>query len=829
MLIRIRYLEEDPSTVILERRRELAGYEIYVVEQWACSRIHPTFVITTFTGLAHHTVPVGVLSVPINEEYWSPRLRVYLKAIAKFHARKKETPLGTLMVTNLSGFPSALTVIPVPGGDVRRFREEFIVNEDLKRLGCSGRAGLSLSTPTGATQAKFLQLYRTSERIQLTAAVMELVKRCQVALVMFSKLAPEYADGLLCDVTERAINNWWTEVGTEYFNVEPSDGILGPTTVAAILGMFLGARNRLNAYGTPVSKDAFDLPATKRGIAHFQKAQKLSKTRRLDRQTLDRLHRVTSKAAANSEGWTVPRAVKSTVAELGGRGGEMVMGIVGARDKTGIAEVETLEISTFIDVLSGERCKWLWHGKPRKNVGGDMLKNLATEEEMVFSGDEQAGYQWTSRKRDSTSEQGGLVSHLDHLYIHPNQGSQTSLEPSDRDQAFRKNVLRTVTGRMNDARTGLGRFKDAVGIHGLRSHNHKYSRDESVEVQYETISRSTTHMSTGPEVPGHDVQSRNIPARASAIEVSSLSPDQDEAAPVDNASDNQSRRQGELFEDPVRSEPIRSEVVLTGGGFSNSDMPQTSEISDGSSREDLQARPRAAKSRRKPKLTTGATKRHPIADVDHRSIVRRTRSLWEPLRDDSEMKHRIVRPRQLSFSIVDNTIRADDLSTSDEVHDTLSRIDVQGALAHELQLRVSAEKMHSDLLLLESLDTLWLQQDVESIERLVHSLEQDRTDLDDTYHRLLEESGALREALVELVAEEKNSVLEALKDVETLAAKLEYEVGALRSKVEDVEDGVAEYERQATRLEDRSRGLDQEEIREASWIWHLILLLVGLK
>jgi len=75
------------------------------------------------------------------------------------------------MVTNLSSFPSALTIIPVPDGDIRKHRQEFIVNEDLKRLGCSGRSGLTLSDPTPATQAKFHQLYKTCDRIPFLQSV----------------------------------------------------------------------------------------------------------------------------------------------------------------------------------------------------------------------------------------------------------------------------------------------------------------------------------------------------------------------------------------------------------------------------------------------------------------------------------------------------------------------------------------------------------------------------------------------------------------------------------------------------------------------------------
>jgi hypothetical protein len=32
-----RYLEDDPKTTMLARRQQIEGYEIYLVEQWACS------------------------------------------------------------------------------------------------------------------------------------------------------------------------------------------------------------------------------------------------------------------------------------------------------------------------------------------------------------------------------------------------------------------------------------------------------------------------------------------------------------------------------------------------------------------------------------------------------------------------------------------------------------------------------------------------------------------------------------------------------------------------------------------------------------------------
>jgi hypothetical protein len=199
--IAARYLEDDPKTTLLARRQKIEGYEIYLVEQWACSRSHPTFLITTYTGNPADVVLASVISVPADEAEWSPQMRLYFRSLDEFHARRKETPYGTLMITNLSGFPSSLTVIPIPGGELKKYREVFFVNENLKRLGCSGRLGIKLAPPSSATEAKFHQLYRTSEKIPFNASVIELVKLCQVALVLFGKLEPEFADGLLCDVT----------------------------------------------------------------------------------------------------------------------------------------------------------------------------------------------------------------------------------------------------------------------------------------------------------------------------------------------------------------------------------------------------------------------------------------------------------------------------------------------------------------------------------------------------------------------------------------------------------------------------------------------------
>ena len=821
-----RYLEEDPSTMVLERRRRLTGYELYIVEQWACSRIHPTFVITTYTGLEQNSVVVGVLSVPTNEEAWSPRLRVYLKAITKYHARKRETPLGTLMVTNLSGFPSALTVIAVPDGDLKKHREDFIVNENMKRMGCSGRAGLNLSPPIGATQAKFMQLYHTSDRIPLYNAVIELVKLCQVALLLFGKLAPEYADGLLCDVTEQAINDWWTELGNEYFNVDPSDGILGPTTVAALLGILMGARNRLNAAGAPVAKDVFDLVNTKRGIAQFQRAQKMERTRRFDRQTLEKLHRVTAKAASG-KGWTVPRAVKSTAAELSGKGGELVHG----REKASIAEIETLDIETFVQMGSGERFKWLWYGKPRKNNESDVFSSLGSDEGMILNDNEQDG----GKKRASVDDDTSLRHVLsDRIYLSSSLGSHTSIDHSEKDQGLRKAVFKNVSGKATDARSGLGRIRDVVGMKGLRGHYHKYSKDVDDGDSFKEKPRTSFEEPMQPELKGHASSNPIAP------------PDSGEQSLV--GSQQSSRRGSGFTGDKTRPEQTRSkdgfkEVVYSGEFDKSASSLESPFVSHGrTDRSDYMSAMENASGihsrtegrepfddSRKGSLTfedTAAIKKmqdfkgqyHPAP------LLRTTRSLPKLSGNTSKYWDRRW-PRQLSFTAMVDVLAAGiDSGMTDEDNIT-ARENAHSTLSLEKSLAVQGLVMGQRLEDCEKQVASWVEQKVDHIEIYEQQAASDQVKLDLIHHQKLDDYKVLHDGSDDLLSEERSNLTEAVKDLENLGAKLEYEISTLESKVEEAENGVADFERQVLQIEARAGELDEPGEAKISWAgWFMRML-----
>ena len=832
-----RYLEEDPSTLVLERKRRLKGYELYIVEQWACSRVHPTFVITTYTGVEEQSVVAGVLSVPTDENAWSPRLRVYLKAITKYHARKRETPLGTLMVTNLSGFPSALTVIAVPDGDLKKHREDFIVNEDMKRLGCSGRAGLNLSSPTAATQAKFRELYHTSERIPLYNAVIELVKLCQVALLMFGKLAPEYADGLLCDVTEQAINDWWTEIGTEYFNIDPSDGILGPTTVAALLGILMGARNRLNAFGAPVAKDVFDIVSTKRGVAYFQKSQKIERNRRLDRQTLDRLHRITAKAASG-EGWAVPRAVKSTVAELSGKGGEMVHG---RGERAGIAEVETLDMDTFIQRGLGGRFKWLWYGKPRKNNESDVFSNLGGDDGMILNNNDSGVYNRSSKKEDHLDDDFLRHALSERIYSNTLNGSQTSVDRLEKDPAFRRAVLKNVTGKVTDARSGLGRIRDAVGRRGLRGHHHKFSKDEN-HMPDEGITTERQNR-TSVEEQRADLDNNPRPLSQHAPQ-----PDSGEQS---LAGSQQSSRRGSSFRSEMAKPKLDPRKAFYGNEIGDSidksasslEIPPAGPLRLYNS-DYLNAIENAAgiRPRNEGRESIGDSGKRNISAVDAEAIenmqkfegqyhpirpLRTTKSLSKLPRKPPKYWDRRW-PRQLSFTAMVDVLAADVDNSTVDADSIAARKSAETALSFEKSLAVEGRVMGDRLTSLKTWETSWVEDKVSQIEKYDKQASEQQAKLDLAYHQKLDEYTNLHGVLDDLLVEDRTTLTESLKDMEVLDAKLEYELSTLASKVEDVESGVAEFERQVMQTEMRAEELEDGRGSETGWTgWCLRKLNIG--
>ena len=800
-MVASRYLEDDPQTTVLARRQKIEGYEIYLVEQWACSRAHPTFLITTYTGNPEDTVLATILSVPADETQWSKPMQLYFKSLDEYHARRRETPYGTLMITNLNGFPSSLTVIPIPGGDMRKYREIFFVNENLKRLGCSGRLGIKLAPPSNATEAKFHQLYRTSEKIPLNGAVIELVKLCQVALVLFGKLEPEYGDGLLCDVTEKAVNDWWVEFGAEYYTVEPHDGILGPTTVTALLGMLMGARNRLSALNAPVAKDVFDIESTKKGIAHFQKTHHIPRSRRLDRQTLDRLRRATAKAASK-ESWGVPRAFKSTVAELGGKGGEMVMGIVGAGEKDGIAEVETVDIDRFVELVRGDHAKWLWHGRPRKTGSADMFDRLPDEDGQTSPITTQDRSRNPLKRQPTLDDQRLPRRETTREDYKKEIFSPDGTEGRDRDPFSKRAAIKAKL----DPERGFHRIKDAVG---LRSHASKFSREEHVRLQLQGSRTGLNAQQSdldGVHKDGDELLSVMSPQRVTTDLEPSFTKVLTET-PRDSASNLVLNKAPSTIDGEPESSGSKLAIVESEA----STQPPTAEPSVAGS------------------IYHGVDLNEalPLEEVHmFPALLRRTQSadqlqLYDTRHNDDWW------PRHLSFSIAEESVLTwqsvvniepdeEPIDDTDTSAVALGRQQVTYAMQSE-QLK----RLHHRLAVLAATDTTWVKTRLNEIEDLDAAADGDIETLESIYYPRLDTYHSLREDTHAAIANNRAQLTASLRGLDNVNDKLKYEISALRSKVEDVEDFVDEFEKQVDYVCERVDELERTLGGREGW-WHWI-------
>ena len=737
--------------------------------------------IIAYTGDPSHVIKVGILSVPADEESWSPRLRVFFRTLAQYHARKKETPLGTLLITNLNAFPSSLTIIPLPDGNSRKHREVFYTNENLKRLGCSGRVGISLSEPSVPALTKFQQLYRTSDKIDTPKAVTALVRLCQIALHLFGVLDIEYADGLFCDITEKSIAEWWLHFGTHLYNLEPSDGTLGPTTVSAVLGTLIGARNRLHAQSATAGKDAFDVDHTKRAIGYFQKSQRLRRSRRLDRKTLDRLHSVTAKQAA-TEGWAVPRAVKSTVAELSGKGGEMVMDMMGGRDKATLAEVETVDIGRFSQLVKGENAKWLWLGKTRKVQTKDLFTEhpgqiISPQEDSKGPPKDISG-EYSADEAPKESERDAFRGHFSNV---PSE--------EEEDGKIHKGKRKLFT-------RARGHFKGAVG---KRDHQHHKSKDIEPPSAISPSRLSLDSLASDQEF---------LSAKSPRKPAHPLGEGRKKDSSKDSSKDGQgkwrSRQAAHFFSQ--RTETPAEIVASPRSSFERSDSNQSVE-----SHEDL-TQPLTLQSL-SDSLNHDADLDVTVAIDDRPAqtigpLLRESRSFSKFQSDVHESRHDQFWPRNLSFSTAEDAVTRNtsiDEGTPPDPPDyeNMSHSDAEHTFELEQLYAAKARRMRALIASMGAQQATWVQSQLSSIEGLDDLVQRDSQQLTKLHDsRALEQTSLARDAK-EVVAAERSHLQERAGEVETLGAKLDYELDGLKSKVEDVEDAVGEFEKQVEYTEDR--------------------------
>ncbi|KAF9075801.1 hypothetical protein BDP27DRAFT_1314518 [Rhodocollybia butyracea] len=236
-----------PGWTVTQTEILLEGYQMYAIGIERRSLV-PTLIV--HTGDAAHKITVSALSPPSRTE-WDTMM-----SLLKRHAKPKETPYGTLLVTSLAQFRSDYTtIVQIPGGNLESAKQQLYTNINLLRMGCSGRSGLTLEEPSDTTKNRFLSTYFLPDNhpsgtgkapILFNDTVLELVKLVQVSLHIFGYYSPTSFDGLLCDSTVEGLRRWVNEVGEQLVNgLGPMERTADPNTVASLLSLVLAIRNRL--------------------------------------------------------------------------------------------------------------------------------------------------------------------------------------------------------------------------------------------------------------------------------------------------------------------------------------------------------------------------------------------------------------------------------------------------------------------------------------------------------------------------------------------------------------------------------------------------------
>lgn len=662
------------------------------------------------------------------------------------------------MVTSLAGLPPSLTVIHVPDGDMNQHLSEYFVVEDLKRLGCSGRVGLTLTYPNNATIAKYHNLYRTSERNPLYSSVIELVRMCQMALHLFDMLDADYIDGLLCDITEKALISWWSHIGSRVYGTDaPRDGILGPSTVAALIGLLLGARNRLHALSIAVPKDAFDTVAMKKGIGQFQRAHRLHRTKKLDVASLLKLHTLTEKAAMH-EGWRLPKAVKTTVAELSGKGEDLFQEASARVGKGTIAEIESEDIEVLERLAFGERCRWLWHARPLKRVSTGVHGEPILDDPLrrsTFNGETEY----------SARQHSGSVKTVSH----------------------REAAVKKVQDVLDDGKAGLDRIRGAV-------HLTRRPLEQTIERSSPTKRPLPLRSYTSPAGSDRQVIIGRMSEESGQFVAS---PDMMEEKVNDSR--------------PMEASKDLQEMLVSSGGDVDDGFPDRDEKEDGSVVLDDQPN--------SPSVVKTENEAPPIlkrnVEEDVASTLRRTLSEDAISQMHSTSYRRGSAPRRLSYSVAERgmypSIEPDlalDLTGNDDV--------VRAYIEQRLRTRCLGW-LNDKMTLLGEREADWTAQQIEAVEQILQRAASEEQAQREAHSEAAQAAEDLQELGEMLVHDAQAVSKEGKHELESLAAKVDYEIGSLRSKVEDMEQGVDDFERAVLALERRMESVDWDLHGRTEW------------
>ncbi|CCK73454.1 Stb2p NDAI_0G04690 [Naumovozyma dairenensis CBS 421] len=393
---------------------KVVGFELYIIEQWAPERKLST-IITSLTGNSQDIITAIRVILPSDPKLWPGRFKQYHEELMEF-SQPRVTPQGTLFISNLSNVNSSLNLIHIECGDLRSVWILFKINFNLKMLHCAGRSAVLLSYPSSSAKEKFSQVYRIpidkgqaqppgrwasiNERLMVPNfdttdgnkgqhsrsmvsdllpvsgyyPVIELINIIQISLGYFKlPVGKIINDGLICNITKKAIDEWWDLYGKLYLGVEKprNEATLGPTTVASLISLVLSCYFKLMVEDCISSKDAFDEPEFFNGIYNFQRKYGITTPGTqvcLEHRTLEKLFEVSAKFSAGNvtDIFKMKKVVKSRVHDITGKGNPIHLS----------NEILTTDLNTLVNNIHGGSLGLLWKGKGKPRRKADLSSSI---------------------------------------------------------------------------------------------------------------------------------------------------------------------------------------------------------------------------------------------------------------------------------------------------------------------------------------------------------------------------------------------------------------------------------------------------------------------
>ncbi|KAG0208536.1 hypothetical protein BGX28_000540 [Mortierella sp. GBA30] len=230
-------------------------------------------------------------------------------------------------------------------------------------MGCSGRSALTSKSPSDAQREKFNQLYRISDSTDFEDTVIRLVDLVQNCLFIFGLFKLSDVDGLLCNATERGLDEFYHTFLSSKFQKFPSDNALDPNVLAGMFSKLSNIRGKLQHLVSNVPKDPFAEPvAFINAVKAFQIKKPDLKACFLDLKTTEA---ITSayQSSFNPQGLKVHKVLKSKIEDFSG------MTAVNP-------EGETTDLEVFAKHIHSDSLKQVWRGKPKHKP--DMADALAS-------------------------------------------------------------------------------------------------------------------------------------------------------------------------------------------------------------------------------------------------------------------------------------------------------------------------------------------------------------------------------------------------------------------------------------------------------------------